>query len=90
MSWLYLLLAIGAAAVAFQTSSTMLMAVMLLLALVLVIAWLMTALAKRIESRSGNEAMMVDPAELRRLQEQAEARRASASVTVPPTDAAAP
>ncbi|WP_133501342.1 hypothetical protein [Cognatilysobacter terrigena] len=85
MSWLYLLLAIAAFAVAFKTASTALMVVALIVAFALVIAWLMGLLAARLESRSGNPAMIVDPAELTRLREQAEARQAAAANTEPPT-----
>lgn len=81
MSWLYLLLAFAAFAVAFKTSSAALMVVALLAAFGLLLAWLMGVLAARLESRSGDPAMIVDPAELARLREQAEARRAAAAAT---------
>ncbi|GAB1595031.1 hypothetical protein [Lysobacter claricitrinus] len=77
MSWLYLLLAIAAAAIAFKTASTALMVVALLVALALLVAWLMGMLASRMESRSGDASMIIDPVELTRLREQAEARRAA-------------
>lgn len=79
MSWLYLLLAIAAFAVAFKTASTALMVITLLVGFALLVAWLMGILAARLESRSGNPAMIVDPVELHRLREQAEARRAAAA-----------
>ncbi|AXK73196.1 hypothetical protein DWG18_13480 [Lysobacter sp. TY2-98] len=79
MSWLYLLLAIAAFAVAFKTGSTALMVIALLAGLALLVAWLMGVLASRLESRSGNPAMIVDPMELQRMREQAEARRAAAA-----------
>lgn len=87
MSWLYLLLAIAAFAVAFKTTTTALMIIALLAAFGLLLAWLMGVLASRLESRSGDPSMLVDPAELRRLREQVEARRAAA---VPPDAPPAP
>jgi len=84
MSWLYLLLSIAAFAVAFKTSSTALMAVALLTALGLLAAWLMGLLASRMERRSGDPSTLVDPVELHRLRERAEARRAAADTGTPP------
>lgn len=86
MPWLFLLLAIAALAVAFKTSSVALAALCLLAALGLLVAWVMGLLAQRVGSRSRDEATMLDPQELRRLREQAEARRAVAenSPTEPP------
>jgi hypothetical protein len=84
MSWLYLLLAIAALVVAFKTASTAVVVVALLVAFALVLAWLMGMLASRVESRSGDPSMIVDPAELSRLREQAEARRAASAATMPP------
>ncbi|HEY4561250.1 MAG TPA: hypothetical protein VIG54_10970 [Lysobacter sp.] len=77
MSWLYLLLSIAAFAVALKTSSNALMAVALLAGLGLLGAWLMGLLASRMESRSGDPATIIDPVELQRMREQAEARRAA-------------
>ena len=79
MSWLYLLLAVGAFMVAFKTASTAVMVLALLAALGLLLAWLLGLLASRVESRSGDPSTIVDPAELIRLREQAEARRAAES-----------
>ena len=84
MSWLYLLLAVAALAVAFKASSGAVVLVALLAAFALLIAWLMGLLAARVESRSGDPSTIVDPAELLRLREQAEARRAAASTPAPP------
>lgn len=86
MSWLYLLLALAAFAVAFKTASTALMVITLLVGFALLVAWLMGILAARLESRSGNPAMIIDPVELHRMREQAEARRAAAATGAePPT-----
>lgn len=76
MPWLFLLLAIAAFAVALKTTSMLLMALSLLAALGLLIAWVMGLVAQRVGSRSRDEALLIDPMELRRLREQAEARRA--------------
>lgn len=84
IAWVYLLLAFGALAVAFKTPSVGVMAVCLLVALGLILAWVMALLAQRIGSRSRSEHAMIDADELRRLREQAEARK------VAPTAAHAP
>ena len=87
MHWVLLLLAIGALAVALKTTSIGLMAVCLLAALVLVVLWALGLYSARVGSRSRDETSMIDPAELRRLREQAEARKlaASQSQSQPPT-----
>lgn len=77
MPWLYLLLALAAFAVAFKTTSVAVLVISLLLALGLLLAWVLALLAQRIGSRSRDTTMMIDAAELRRLREQAEARRNS-------------
>ncbi len=84
MPWLFLLLAIAAFAVAFKTTSTALAVICLLAALVLLVAWVMGLLAERVGSRSRDESTMLDPQELRRLREQAEARRVMDAA--PPTE----
>jgi hypothetical protein len=78
MPWVYLLLALVALAIAFKTTSLALLAICLLAALALLVAWTLGLLAQRVGSRSRDEAMLLDPQELRRLREQAEARRAQA------------
>lgn len=75
MSWLFLLLAIAAFAVAFKTSSVALAALCLLAALGLLVAWVMGLLAQRVGNSTRDDALMLDPQELRRLREQADARR---------------
>lgn len=84
MPWLFLLLALGALVLAFSTTSVPLAAVALLLALVFIVVGVLGLLAQRVGNQSRSEAMMVDPAELRRLREQADARRAAAAA---PADA---
>ena len=79
MTWIYLLLSAAAFVLAFRTSSFALMAISLLAALGFLIAFALGLLAQRIGSRSRDESAMLDPAELRRLREQAEARRVAAA-----------
>ena len=84
MHWLLLLLAIGALAVAIKTTSMGLMAACLLAALVLIVLWVLGLYSARVGARSRDESAMIDPAELRRLREQAEARKLAASQSEPP------
>ena len=84
MHWLLLLLAVSALAVALKTSSVGLMAVCLLAALVLLVMWVLGWYSARVGNRSRDETTMLDPAELRRLREQAEARKLAASQAEPP------
>ena len=89
MHWLLLLLAVGALAVALTTSSVGLAAVCALAALVLLVAWVLGWYSARVGARSRDESAMIDPMEVRRLREQAEARRMAAqaqgSSQPPPT-----
>lgn len=84
MHWLLLLLAVGALAVALKTSSVGLMAVCLLAALVLLVLWVLGWYSARIGSRSRDQISMIDPVELRRMREMAEARKLAASQAEPP------
>ena len=84
MSWVFLLLAIAAFVVAFKTTSIALAALCLLAALGLLLAWVLGLMAQRVGSRSRDDSALLDPAELRRLREQAEARRAAAASDAPP------
>ena len=88
MHWLFLLLALGALAVALKTSSLVLMAVCLLASLGLFVAWVMGWYAERVGSTRRDESEMIDPVELRRLREIAESRKAGApsSSGEPPTN----
>jgi len=89
MHWLLLLLAIGALAVALMTSSVGLAAACVLAALVLLVAWVLGWYSARVGARSRDESAMIDPVEVRRLREQAEARKlaaqAQASSQPPPS-----
>lgn len=77
MGWLLILLAAGAFVVAFVTSSMALTVIALMASLVLLLAGALKVLSERVGNRTRDESMMIDPAELRRLREQAEARRAA-------------
>jgi hypothetical protein len=79
MHWLFLLLAVGALWLAFSSGSAGVIAVALLVALGLFIAFVLKFAADRIGSRARDEQLMLDPEELRRLREQAEARKLAAS-----------
>jgi len=76
MHWLFLLIAIGALIGAFVSGPTWLMVLCLLVSLVLFVAWAMGLYAARIGDSSRDESQMIDPVELRRLREIAEARKA--------------
>lgn len=74
MHWLFFLLALGALFGALRTTEDWLMYTLLLASLVLLLAWVLGWMSARLGSRR-EERPMVDPLELRRLREQAEARR---------------
>lgn len=84
MPWVFLLLAMLVLAVAFKTASMALMVLCMLVALGLFVAGTLALLARRIDSRSQDASMMIDPVELHRLREQAQARRAAAQAAEPP------
>jgi hypothetical protein len=79
MPWLFLLLAVAALAIAFMTSSMALVVVCLIAALVLLCLWILGLLSQRIDTQSRDDSLMLDPRELQRLRELAEARRVAAS-----------
>lgn len=84
MHWLFLLLGFAALVVAFKTTSVGLLAVCLLAALVLFVLWLAGLYSVRMAGRSRDASMIIDPAELRRLRQQAEARKAVAAADTSP------
>ncbi|MEO6155222.1 MAG: hypothetical protein ABIP16_05795 [Thermomonas sp.] len=84
MHWLFLLLGLAAMAVAFKTASSGLMAVCLIVALVLFVLWVAGLYSARMAGRGRDASMIIDPAELRRLREQAELRKAAATADTPP------
>ncbi len=79
MPWLLFLLAVAALVVAFRTTSIALLLVCLLAAFVLALTGVMQLLARRVDSRSRDEGLLLDPDELRRLREQADARKLATS-----------
>ena len=79
MYWLFLLLAIAALIGAFVAGPVWLMVLCLLASLALFVAWIMGLYQARMGSVSRDESLMIDPAELRRLREIAEARKAAAN-----------
>ena len=83
MPWLFLLLALLAFALAFSTSSVALAAFSLLASLALLVAWVLGLLAQRVGNQSRDDTLMLDPQELRRLREQAQARQAAAQGDTP-------
>ena len=79
MTWLFLLVALAALAVAFKTTSVAVLVVCLVVALVALVAWVRGLLAARVGSRARSEALILDPNERRRLREKAEARKLAAA-----------
>jgi len=80
MYWLFLLLALAAFVVAFSTPHMSLLVLALLAALGFLLAWARGWYVAKIGDASQRDAVpMIDPAELRQLREQAEARRAAAA-----------
>lgn len=77
MHWLYLLIAVALMLAASKAAGWL---VVLLLAgsLVLFVAWMLGWVSTRISSGARNDAQIISPEDLRRLREQAEARKAAA------------
>ncbi|MEC3887559.1 hypothetical protein [Xanthomonas campestris] len=78
MHWLFLLMALGALVLAFSTPHVWLLVVSLLVALLLLLLWTRGWFASRMDDTQRDSSSMIDPAELRRLREIAEARKAAA------------
>ena len=83
MHWLYLLLAVALMLAASKAAGWL---VLLLLAgsLVLFVAWMLGWVSTRISSGARNDSQIISPEDLRRLREQAEARKNAAQSN--PTD----
>lgn len=79
MPWLYLLLATAAFAIAFQADSVSVVVACLLVACIATLAGALGLLAQRVGRRSRDETSLIDPVELQRLREQAEARRVASA-----------
>jgi len=87
MHWLFLLFALLFMAMALKSTAPGWLVVLLLLAsLFLLLAWVMGLVASRISSGARDDTSMISPEELRRLREQAEARRNEASNPATPDD----
>ncbi|MFN3703747.1 hypothetical protein [Thermomonas sp.] len=85
MHWLFLLLAIAAMALAFITTSVGVLAGCLLAALVFFILWVLGLYQARVAGSGRDASAMLDPAELRRLREQAQARQQDRDASGPAT-----
>ncbi len=83
MHWLYLLLAI-ICLIAAAKAPGWLVVLLLITALILMLAWIVGWLSSRISSGARNDSQIIAPEELRRLREQAEARKADAQKDSPP------
>ena len=79
MPWLFLLLALAALAVAFRPPRWPCSLFCLLVALVLFVAWVHGAARRPRRQPQPRRELMLDPEELRRLREQAEARKLAAA-----------
>lgn len=75
MHWLFLFLAVAAMALAFLTTSMAVLAGCLLAALVLFLVWVLGLYRARVVGSDRDATLMLDPAELRRLRELADARK---------------
>ncbi|MFS8063656.1 MAG: hypothetical protein ACMG5Z_03610 [Luteimonas sp.] len=78
MHWLYLLLAIVFLFAAYKAAGWLVI-LLVLGSLVLMVAWMHGWVTQRISSGARNDAQILGPDELRRLREQAEARKAAQS-----------
>ena len=83
MPWLLLLIAVALFLAALGASSMLLVVLCVIGSLGLSIVAVMILLAQRVDNSSRSEALLIDPQELRRLREQAEARRAEAGNPAP-------
>lgn len=90
MPWLLLLIAVALFLAALGASSMAVVVLCVLGSLALSIVAVMSLLAQRVDNSARSETLLIDPQELRRLREQAEARRAAAgeAAQTPPTTAA--
>jgi hypothetical protein len=82
MPWLFLLVALAAFAAALKSTSMVLVVACLLVALAATVAWVLGLLAQRVGNQARDDTMMLDPAELKRLREQADMRRTAGAADV--------
>lgn len=83
MPWLLLLIAVGLFLVALSATSMAMVIVCVLVSLGLSVFAIMGLLAQRVGNSARSETMLIDPQELRRLREQAEAKRAELAAGTP-------
>lgn len=83
MHWLYLLLAVLFLFAASKAAGW-LVVLLVIGSLVLIIAWMLGWVSSRISSGARNDAQIISPDDLRRLREQAEARKAAGPGGPPP------
>ena len=87
MHWIYLIVAL-VLMLAASKAAGWLVVILLLVSLVAFVAWMIGWVNSRISSGARNDAQIMSPDELRRLREQAQARKAagqSASTPPPPS-----
>lgn len=89
MPWLLFAIAAALLAVALTSTSMAIMVVCMLVSLGLTVFAVMILIADRVGSASRSETLLIDPQELRRLRELAEARRNGAAAESPATPAVA-
>ncbi len=77
MPWIFFVIAAGLLAIALTSTSMAVMMVCMLASLGLTIAAVMLLMAERVGNTARNEALLIDPQELRRMRELAEARRST-------------
>ena len=80
MPWLFLLLAVAAFAVALNASSMAVVVACLLGALAATVAWVLGLLAQRVGNQARDDSLMLDPLEMKRLRDAADARRIEAAL----------
>ena len=77
MHWFYLLLALAFLLAAAKAAGWLVVA-LLAASLLLFVAWMLGWVSSRISSGARNDSQIISPDELRRLREQAEARKSPA------------
>lgn len=87
MPWLLLLIAIALFMVALNATSMTMVIFCVLASLGLSVFAIMGLLAQRVGNSARSETMLIDPMELRRLRELAEAKRAEAAGATPSSSA---
>lgn len=85
MPWLLLLIAVALFLAALGASSMTMVVLCVLGSLGLSIVAVMSLLAQRVDNSARSETLLIDPQELRRLREQAEARRAAGEAAPAPS-----